>query len=77
MLKCCMLQENGVDLLFHTNTETGKTDELAADPQVNMGFIRSSTVSLRRVWLGEIHMTPAYMYMHRASGLPSRVRPQS
>ncbi|KAI5797678.1 putative BLI-3 blue-light-inducible Bli-3 protein [Geopyxis carbonaria] len=36
-------KENGVDLIFHTNTETGKTDELVSDPHVNMGFIRSST----------------------------------
>jgi len=35
--------ENGVDLIFHTNTETGKTDELYSDPHVNMSFIKPST----------------------------------
>ena len=37
-------KENGVDLIFHTNTETGKTDELHSDPHVNMSFIKPSTV---------------------------------
>lgn len=36
-------KENGVDLLFHTNTETGKTDELVADPHVNLGFLKTGT----------------------------------
>jgi len=36
-------KENGVDLLFHTNTESGKTDEIASDSHVNVGFIKSST----------------------------------
>jgi len=36
-------KENGVDLIFHTNTETGKTDELLSDPHVNMSFIKPST----------------------------------
>jgi len=35
--------ENGVDLIFHTNTETGKTDELHSDPHVNIAFIKPST----------------------------------
>lgn len=37
-------KESGVDLLFHTNTETHKTDELSADPHVNISFIKPSTV---------------------------------
>lgn len=37
------LQEaNGLDLLFHTNTESGKTDDLATHNSVNVGFITSS-----------------------------------
>ncbi|KAA8914547.1 putative BLI-3 blue-light-inducible Bli-3 protein [Sphaerosporella brunnea] len=36
-------KENGVDLIFHTNTETGKTDELLSDPHANMAFIKPST----------------------------------
>ncbi|KAI5845739.1 hypothetical protein DFP73DRAFT_476907 [Morchella snyderi] len=36
-------KEDGIDFLFHTNTESGKTDELATDPHVNLGFIKSST----------------------------------
>ncbi|KJX98034.1 hypothetical protein TI39_contig443g00012 [Zymoseptoria brevis] len=33
---------NGVDLIFHTNTESGKTDDLENSPEVNVGFIDSS-----------------------------------
>lgn len=32
-------ENNGVDLIFHTNTESGKTDDIASDPEVNMSFI--------------------------------------
>jgi general stress protein 26 len=36
-------QENGgIDLLFHTNTESGKTNDLSNDPHVNVSFINSS-----------------------------------
>ncbi|KAI9823978.1 MAG: hypothetical protein M1826_007571 [Phylliscum demangeonii] len=34
--------EDGIDLLFHTNTESGKTDELNSDPHVNMAFLNGS-----------------------------------
>jgi len=34
--------ENGIDLIFHTNTETGKTDELANDPHVNLAFLKDA-----------------------------------
>ncbi|KAF2028758.1 hypothetical protein EK21DRAFT_113614 [Setomelanomma holmii] len=33
---------NGFDLLFHTNTESGKTDDLKEDASVNIGFITNS-----------------------------------
>ncbi|KAK3207905.1 hypothetical protein GRF29_96g812826 [Pseudopithomyces chartarum] len=33
---------NGFDLLFHTNTESGKTDDLQTHPSVNIGFINNS-----------------------------------
>lgn len=39
-------QEDGIDFLFHTNTETAKTDELHSDPHVNIGFLKSSTVGI-------------------------------
>ncbi|KAL8701429.1 MAG: hypothetical protein Q9201_004913 [Fulgogasparrea decipioides] len=29
----------GVDLLFHTNTESGKTDDLKSDPKINIAFL--------------------------------------
>ncbi|KZF25194.1 putative BLI-3 blue-light-inducible Bli-3 protein [Xylona heveae TC161] len=29
----------GVDLIFHTNTESGKTDELHLDPKTNISFL--------------------------------------
>ncbi|KAF3181005.1 hypothetical protein EYR41_010281 [Orbilia oligospora] len=34
--------ENGIDLVFHTNTATGKSDELNNDPHVNISFLRDS-----------------------------------
>jgi general stress protein 26 len=33
---------NGVDLIFHSNTESGKTDDLASDSDVNLAFLTSS-----------------------------------
>lgn len=35
-------ENGGIDLLFHTNTESGKTDQLASDPHVNIAFLNSS-----------------------------------
>ncbi|KAF2445728.1 bli-3 protein [Karstenula rhodostoma CBS 690.94] len=35
-------EDNGFDLLFHTNTESGKTDDLKTHPSVNIGFINNS-----------------------------------
>ncbi|KAH8900280.1 hypothetical protein GQ53DRAFT_214556 [Thozetella sp. PMI_491] len=35
-------ETGGVDLLFHTNTESGKTDDLAADSHINVAFITPS-----------------------------------
>ncbi|TID22231.1 U3 small nucleolar RNA-associated protein 22 [Venturia nashicola] len=32
---------NGVDLIFHSNSESGKTDDLKADSDINIGFITS------------------------------------
>ena len=38
-----MVQEGGgVDLLFHTNTESGKTDDLQSDPKINIAFLNST-----------------------------------
>jgi len=34
-------ENGGIDLLFHTNTESGKTDDLSSDPHVNISFINS------------------------------------
>jgi general stress protein 26 len=31
-----------LDLLFHTNTESGKTDDLASHPNVNLAFLTPS-----------------------------------
>ncbi|KAF8439175.1 hypothetical protein BGX38DRAFT_1208811 [Terfezia claveryi] len=41
----CMavVAREGIDLLFHTDTESGKTDELVGDPHVNIGFLKEST----------------------------------
>lgn len=35
-------EHGGVDLLFHTNTESAKTDELQADAHVNVAFLNGS-----------------------------------
>ncbi|RYP07374.1 hypothetical protein DL765_009185 [Monosporascus sp. GIB2] len=35
-------ESGGLDLLFFTNTESHKTDELSADPHVNISFLDSS-----------------------------------
>jgi general stress protein 26 len=32
----------GVDLIFHTNTESGKTDDITSDPHINIAFLNSS-----------------------------------
>lgn len=40
---CFNFQEGGgVDLLFHTNTESGKTDDLQSDPKINIAFLNPS-----------------------------------
>ena len=38
----CLKEGNGFDLLFHTNTESGKTDDIKDDSAVNIGFINPS-----------------------------------
>lgn len=35
-------ESGGVDLLFHTNTESSKTDELQGDEHVNISFLNGS-----------------------------------
>ncbi|RDW91914.1 hypothetical protein BP5796_01308 [Coleophoma crateriformis] len=35
-------ESGGIDLIFHTNTESGKTDDLKSDPHVNISFLNSS-----------------------------------
>ncbi|KAK4125597.1 hypothetical protein N657DRAFT_642342 [Parathielavia appendiculata] len=35
-------ETGGIDLLFHTNTESGKTDDLASDSHINISFLNSS-----------------------------------
>jgi general stress protein 26 len=32
-------EADGLDLIFHTNTESGKTSDLESDPHVNMAFL--------------------------------------
>jgi len=33
---------NGVDFIFHTNTESGKTDDIKGSGDINLGFLNSS-----------------------------------
>ncbi|KAH8659233.1 hypothetical protein BGZ60DRAFT_492758 [Tricladium varicosporioides] len=35
-------ESGGIDLIFHTNTKSGKTDEIYSDPHVNIAFLNSS-----------------------------------
>ncbi|KAH7328105.1 hypothetical protein B0I35DRAFT_416554 [Stachybotrys elegans] len=35
-------EAEGLDLLFHTNTESGKTDDLSSDSHVNVSFLNGS-----------------------------------
>ncbi|KAJ9621596.1 hypothetical protein H2203_007083 [Taxawa tesnikishii (nom. ined.)] len=35
-------EDNNIDFLFHANTESGKTDDLKNDPDVNLAFYNSS-----------------------------------
>ena len=37
-----MQEGNGVDYIFHANSESGKTNDLDANPDVNLGFLNSS-----------------------------------
>lgn len=37
-----MQEGNGVDLIFHTNSESGKTDDLANDSDINLAFLNPS-----------------------------------
>lgn len=38
-----MLKENGgIDLIFHTNTESGKTSDIVSDPHVNISFLNGT-----------------------------------
>jgi len=35
-------ETGGIDLLFHTNTESGKTDDLKSDSHINISFLNGS-----------------------------------
>lgn len=35
-------ESGGIDLIFHTNTESGKTDDIESDKHVNVSFLNSS-----------------------------------
>ncbi|KAL1838098.1 hypothetical protein VTJ49DRAFT_3029 [Mycothermus thermophilus] len=44
MSRCMALaaqETGGIDLLFHTNTTSGKTDDLASDSHINIAFLTS------------------------------------
>ena len=38
----CRVQEGHVDFIFHANSESGKTNDLDANPDVNLGFLNNS-----------------------------------
>lgn len=33
---------NGVDFIYHANSESGKTDDLEANPDINLGFLNNT-----------------------------------
>jgi len=35
-------ENGGIDLIFHTNTESGKTSNIDSDPHINIAFLNSS-----------------------------------
>ncbi|KUJ16919.1 uncharacterized protein LY89DRAFT_645950 [Mollisia scopiformis] len=35
-------ENGGIDLIFHTNTESGKTSDIDSDPHINIAFLNSS-----------------------------------
>ncbi|EKD19670.1 uncharacterized protein L3040_001986 [Drepanopeziza brunnea f. sp. 'multigermtubi'] len=35
-------EAGGIDLIFHTNTESGKTDDIESDSHINIAFLNSS-----------------------------------
>ncbi|KAE9364022.1 hypothetical protein N431DRAFT_489826 [Stipitochalara longipes BDJ] len=35
-------ENGGIDLIFHTNTESGKTSDIDSDPHINISFLNSS-----------------------------------
>lgn len=37
-----MQESGGIDLLFHTNTESGKTNDLSDDPSINISFLNGT-----------------------------------
>ena len=42
MLTLTSQESGGIDLLFHTNTESGKTDDIHSNPAVNIAFLNST-----------------------------------
>ncbi|KPI35783.1 Protein bli-3 [Cyphellophora attinorum] len=51
-------EADGLDLIFHTNNQSGKTDDLSSDPHVNVSFINASgewaSISGLKAWLGDL-----------------------
>ncbi|PMD50847.1 uncharacterized protein K444DRAFT_657620 [Hyaloscypha bicolor E] len=35
-------ENGGIDLIFHTNTESGKTSDIDSDPHINISFLNSA-----------------------------------
>ena len=41
LLSPCVQENNDIDLVFHANYESGKTDDLKSDSDINLGFLNS------------------------------------
>jgi len=42
LTRTCKQENGGIDLLFHTNTESGKMADLESDPHVNISFLNNA-----------------------------------
>ena len=62
-------ESGGIDLLFFTNTESHKTDELSADPHVNISFLDSSGQWASVSGTGTIEMDRNLVRQHYSASL--------
>lgn len=62
-------ESGGIDLLFFTNTESHKTDELKSDPHVNISFLDSSGQWASLAGLATIETDRSLVKQHYSASL--------